>query len=286
MQLSERIASGLAKTRNKMKLLLADRDAVNQLENLEEILLLADVGPKATADILEKMATLGQVSIENLKKHLVEILSRPQPLLLSGPVILVGPNGSGKTTTLAKLAHLLSRQGKKIFVIGADTFRAAADSQLEEWCRRLNLGFLIGPRGADPASVVFDGLQSGAARQADVVLCDTAGRLQSNANLMQELGKIVRVSQKSWGGPVQVVLVLDGGTGQSALEQVKVYREFVNPDGLIITKLDGTAKGGIVVALTGEYGIPVCFLGFGEDTEDLVPFDPQVFVDSIFAEEG
>ncbi len=284
MQLSERITAGLAKTRNKLQMLLKSSQGGNLQEQLEEVLLLADVGPKTTTEIIEKISAAGQLDMEMLRDQLVATLSRHQPPILKGPVILVGPNGSGKTTTVAKLGHLLSRQGKKVFVIGADTFRAAADSQLEKWCKRLELNHFIGSRGADPASVVYDGLQSTAARQADVVLCDTAGRLQSNVNLMRELEKIVRVARKCWDGNITVLMVLDGGTGQSALEQVKIYRQFVCPEGLIVTKLDGTAKGGVVVALAAELGMPVCYLGVGEGADDLVPFDPEIFVNSILKE--
>lgn len=286
MKLYDRVAGGLAKTRERLAVVWKQMGAgPDQLALLEELLLLADVGPGATDALLSKVRQAASPGVAALRSALVEILAQPAPLELSGFVLLVGTNGSGKTTTAAKLAHLLRSQGENVFVVGADTFRAAADTQLEEWCRRIQVPYHMGQAGADPAAVIFDGLQATAARRADVVLCDTAGRLQANVNLMRELEKIARVGEKAWGAPPQVVMVLDGTIGQNALEQVRAFREAVNPQGLIVTKLDGSARGGVVVALAQQFGLPVLYLGTGEGIGDLVPFVAQHYVMSLLPEE-
>lgn len=286
MKLSEKIAGSLAKTRGRLASVLRQLGgSADTMEKLEEMLLLSDVGPEATSQLMEEVRKSPQPGLEALRIAQVNLLAQAKPVELNGLVMLVGINGSGKTTTLAKLAHLLQSAGKAVFVVGADTFRAAADTQLEEWCQRIEVPHLLGRAGADPASVIFDGLQTTAARRADVVLCDTAGRVQSNVNLMRELAKMVRVGERAWGTPPLVLMVLDAATGQNAVEQVRIFKEAVNPHALIVTKLDGSARGGIVISLSQQYGLPVQYLGIGEGIADLVPFEPELYVRSLLPEE-
>lgn len=252
-----------------------------QLELLEEFLILADVGPTAARSIIEAVKDMeADDLITALREKLISILSI-DPGMDKRIKVFVGINGTGKTTSVGKLCHVLHKQGKKVFVIGADTFRAAADMQLEEWSRRTSTPFMIGKSGSDPGSVVFDGLNSTAAREADYVICDTAGRLHVNKNLMQELEKIVRVAERVCPDCVEVLLTLDAGTGQNALEQMEIFRKWVNPAGIILTKLDGSAKGGIAIALAEKYKVPIKYIGVGEGFDDLVPFDSAAYIDSL-----
>lgn len=287
MNLIEKLSKGLSKTRERMAATFATvfgggAEAARELELMEEYLLLADVGPVATAKILaaaaENRRTVGLLpAVRNELLRLLSFNVRDDKKVK----IFAGVNGTGKTTTVGKLAHFFRQQGMNVFVIGADTFRAAADQQLEEWCRRTNTPVFAGKPGSDPASVVFDGLHSNLARTADYVLCDTAGRLHVNKNLMQELAKLVRVAGKACPDQIDVFLTLDAGTGQNALAQVDMFSQWVQPTGLVLTKLDGTAKGGIAVALAQKFSIPIRYVGLGEGPDDLVPFSPEAYVDAL-----
>jgi fused signal recognition particle receptor len=206
---------------------------------------------------------------------------------LDGPtvVLMVGVNGVGKTTSAAKLAFRLSREGKRVLLGAADTYRAGAVAQLERWAERLQIPCVSGAAGGDPAAVAFDAVEAGVARGSDVVLIDTAGRLHTQEGLMAELGKVVRVvGRKLPGAPHEVLLVLDGTVGQNAVQQGKQFAQVVQPTGLIVTKLDGSARGGAMVALRRELDIPIRFIGTGEQPEDLVPFDARTWAESLLAE--
>ena len=200
-------------------------------------------------------------------------------------LLFVGVNGVGKTTTIGKLAHKLKEEGKKPLLAAGDTFRAGAIEQLEIWGKRVGADVIRHQAGADPAAVIYDGIQAARSRRADVLLCDTAGRLQNKVNLMEELKKVHRVIRREVpDAPHEVLLVLDATTGQNAIQQAETFREAVGVSGIILTKLDGTAKGGIVVAIRRELGIPIKWVGLGEKVEDLQPFDPDQFVHALFAD--
>lgn len=286
MSLMARIHEGLSKTRDKMaqafQAVFAS-GAHRDYELLEELLLLADVGPVVAGEIIARLREQKPQDVFlALKEELVEILNidgEDKPVR-----IFVGINGSGKTTSLGKLCHRLVGEGKELFVIGTDTFRAAGDMQLEAWCRRTGVPCYIGKPGSDPAAAIFDGLSSKQASNADIILCDTAGRLHSNKNLMQELEKIMRVSNKLRPGEVEALLILDAATGQNAMQQMDIFRQAVQPSGIILTKLDGTAKGGVAIALAAKYQVPIKYIGVGEGLEDLLPFSPREYVDSLFPE--
>jgi len=199
-------------------------------------------------------------------------------------IFVVGVNGTGKTTTIAKLAHRLKEEGQSVLLAAGDTFRAAAVKQLEIWAERVGVECIRQGAGADPAAVVFDALSAAEARGVDVVIVDTAGRLHTKTNLMDELGKVARVIRRKTGRDPETLLVVDGNTGQNGLAQAKVFAETIPVDGLVLTKLDGTAKGGIVVAIAETLGLPVKYVGLGEQAEDLAVFDPEVFTDALFAD--
>ena len=208
------------------------------------------------------------------------------PAAPQGPrvIFVVGVNGTGKTTSIAKLAHRLKNEGQTVLLAAADTFRAAAVDQLVVWADRVGVDCVRQGQGADPAAVVFDALNAAEARRADVVIVDTAGRLHTKTNLMDELGKVARVIRRKTGRDPETLLVVDGNTGQNGLSQAKVFAETIPVDGLVLTKLDGTAKGGIVVAIAETLGIPVLFVGLGEQVDDLAVFDPDHFTDALFAD--
>ncbi len=268
------------------------------LEDLEQTLLQADFGVAATLRLTDRAeealrrgkARDGARLAEALKGEITEILGPSRDTELraaeSGPTVylIVGVNGVGKTTSVAKLAHHLAREGRSVLVAAADTFRAGAVAQLETWAERIGVGFLKGQHGGDPAAVAFDALDAAEARGVDVVLVDTAGRLHTNRGLMQELAKIDRVVRRRIeGAPHETLLVLDATVGQNAVRQVEAFRQVVEVSGIVLAKLDSTAKGGIVVALQQEFGIPVKLVGTGEGLEDLSTFDPDAFVEAVFA---
>jgi fused signal recognition particle receptor len=264
------------------------------LEELETLLLKADVGIATTEALLsavQKHAQRGQDILPILKTELLTLLT-PCEQALSMPsaikpyvILLVGVNGAGKTTTLAKLGARFKAAQQKVLCAAGDTFRAAAIEQLATWCQRLELPLMAQMQGSDSASVIFDALQSAHSKNIDVLLADTAGRLHTKGNLMDELKKIIRVIKKiDLEAPHQVILVLDANTGQNALRQVREFHQAVQLTGLILTKLDGTAKGGIVFALAQEFKLPIYFLGCGERVEDLIPFSAQDFVEGLFEE--
>ncbi|HMD14263.1 MAG TPA: signal recognition particle-docking protein FtsY, partial [Bacteroidota bacterium] len=271
------------------------------IENLEEILLAGDVGVATTTTIIDNIrARVKKERYENpealdtlLRDEIQQLLnvngaydenpfnipSTHQPHVL----MIVGVNGVGKTTTIGKLAYQYRTAGKKVIIAAADTFRAAANEQLEIWAQRAGVEIIQQSHGADPASVAFDALHAAVARQADLMIIDTAGRLHTKINLMEELKKIKRVLQKIMpDAPHEVFLILDASTGQNAIQQAKQFTAAVGITGLVLTKLDGTAKGGVVLAVSNELKIPVRFIGIGEQIDDLQPFDRKAFVDALF----
>ncbi|MDH3499052.1 MAG: signal recognition particle-docking protein FtsY [Acidimicrobiia bacterium] len=258
-------------------------------EGIEDALVSADVGVAAATEIVAAVRESGPETTDDartaLRSELLHVLERAsrELTLIGSPakVVVVGVNGAGKTTTIAKLAARLSERGFKPILGAADTFRAAADEQLRMWADRVGVEVIGGEPGADPASVAYDALQAGRARGNDVVVIDTAGRLQNKSNLMAELGKIVRVVERDSEPVSEVLLVVDATTGQNGLSQAKQFTEVVGVTGIVLTKLDGTAKGGVVVAIERETGIPVKYIGVGEGVEDLIQFEPAVFVDAL-----
>ena len=260
-------------------------------DELEELLIASDVGVNTTLKLMEtlrensKRIKSPEELKQKLKEEIINLFPETQISLPSPTIMLVvGVNGVGKTTSIGKLAHKYKSQGKKVILAAADTFRAAAIDQLEIWGNRVGVDVIKHQEGADPASVLFDALQAGKARKADLIICDTAGRLHTKKNLMEELKKLYRVCQKEYPeANITSLMVLDATTGQNALIQAKTFKEAVDFQGIILTKLDGTAKGGIVVAIASELNIPVWYIGIGEGIEDLQEFDPQAFVDAIFS---
>lgn len=303
--LFQRLVVGLSRTRNAFgeqldAVLRRGRIDESVFEALEEALILADVGVRATARILEGVRkdarTAGLTETRELRallrKRLVEILSRHAgdiaPVPKDGPlvVLVVGVNGGGKTTTIGKLCARFGWMGHKVVVGAGDTFRAGAIEQLRIWAERAGADFVAHEEGSDPSAVLFDTLQAARARGCDVVICDTAGRLQSRKPLMDELGKVTRVLAKAQpGAPHEVLLVLDATIGQNALSQARTFGEVVGVTGIVLTKLDGTAKGGVVVAVCEETGLPVKYIGVGEKVDDLRPFDPKQFADALIPPE-
>lgn len=258
-------------------------------DELEEALIAADVGVTAATEIVSRVRsdrpTDAATARDAIRTELVaEFGDRDRDLHLVGSpavVLVVGVNGTGKTTTIAKLAARLTSAGHRPLLGAADTFRAAADTQLRTWADRVGVDVVAGQQGADPGAVAFDAYQAAKARSADVLIVDTAGRLHSKQNLMDELGKVLRVLQRAAGDIGEVLLVLDATTGQNALSQARTFTEVVGVTGLVLTKLDGTARGGVAVAVERELGIPVKFIGVGEGVADLIPFDPGIFVDAL-----
>ncbi len=285
----DKIKEGLKKTRenffskisNILKSKKFDRD------ELEEILITADVGVEATEYILERLSKAKpEDAYEELRKILIEILSLDTSLEINpnGPTVInmVGVNGSGKTTTTGKLAHLFRQDGKQVVVAGCDTFRAAAIDQLKIWAERSDATFIAHAPGADPAAVAYDAVNHAIAKGKDMVLLDTAGRLHNKKNLMDELQKVNRVVKKLIpDAPHEVLLVIDAVTGQNGLQQAKVFKEIVDVTGIVLTKLDGTAKGGIAIAIAKELGLPIKFIGVGEGIDDLKPFSAEDFVNAL-----
>ena len=269
---------------------------VETAEALEEILLMADVGVAATAQIVaavKKRQRRGESLRDLVKQEILWILNgiprepHSQIMMVSKPkvILVVGVNGVGKTTTIGKLANQLRRQGKTPLICAADTFRAAAVDQLQVWADRAGVDIVRAKEGADPAAVVFDAITAAKARKRDVVLVDTAGRLHTRTNLMSELDKIRRVAAKEVkGAPQDVLLVLDATVGQNGLAQAREFTSVAGVTGIVLTKLDGTAKGGIAVAIAHELKLPIVYVGVGEGVDDLLPFLPQDYVDAFFQE--
>ena len=296
-----RLVSGLTKTRQNivsgLDSLFHGFSSIDEefYEELEEILIMGDLGVKATYAILDDLrekvkeqhikepADCKQLLIDSIKAQM-QIGEKGYEFEKRKSVVLVmGGNGVGKTTTIGKLAGKLRSDGKKVVIAAADTFRAAAGDQLKEWADRANAEFIGGQEGSDPAAVVYDAVAAAKARKADVLLCDTAGRLHNKKNLMEELKKINRVIEREYPDAYrETLVVLDGTTGQNALSQAKQFAEAAEITGIVLTKMDGTAKGGIVVAIQSELGIPVKYIGVGETIDDLQKFDPDDFVNALF----
>jgi len=256
-------------------------------ERLEEALIGADVGVAATAELvrrLEARSELGDLG-EALSEEIADMLGEPAPLAVTekpSVILVVGVNGTGKTTTIGKLSQKLREHGRSVVLGAADTFRAAAEEQLEIWAKRAGADFVGSARGADPAAVAFDAVEAGRARGKDVVIVDTAGRLHTQANLMEELAKVRRViASKLEGAPHETLLVVDATTGQNGLQQARLFGQAVDVTGVALTKLDGSAKGGIAVAIAYELGLPVKLVGVGEGLDDLRPFDAQDFARAL-----
>lgn len=299
----ETLDQGLEKSRQgffeKMTKAVVGKSTVDEevLDNLEEVLIASDVGAATTIKIIQKIeervardkylntAELDKILREEITSLLLKQPDNTEEIDTKSPfvIMVVGVNGVGKTTTIGKLAHQFKSQGKKVVLGAADTFRAAAVDQLTIWSERVGVPIVKQGMGADPASVAFDTVQSAVAQNADVVLIDTAGRLHNKVNLMNELSKIKRVMQKVIpDAPHQILLVLDGSTGQNAFEQAKQFTAATEVNALAITKLDGTAKGGVVIGISDQFQIPVKYIGVGEKMEDLQIFNGEEFVDSFF----
>ncbi len=296
----EKIKQGLAKTKNGVGAMLNSAIASFTGENeesyddLEESLILADVGVETAHEAVEKLVEVcekrGSRGGTQVKKALCDVLAgflevgdRTLNLSTKPSVILViGVNGVGKTTTIGKLAMRLTGEGKKVILCAGDTFRAAAAEQLGIWAQRAGVDMVRHAEGSDPAAVVFDGIAAAKARGADVIIVDTAGRLHNKSNLMNELGKISRVIDRELPGAArETLLVLDATTGQNGLIQAEAFREAAGLSGIVLTKLDGTAKGGIVFAICRRLGVPVKYIGVGEQADDLMPFEPKPFVEAL-----
>ncbi|GAB1806584.1 signal recognition particle-docking protein FtsY [Priestia megaterium] len=303
---TQKFKDGLSKTRNSFS------ERVNDLvsryrqvdeeffEELEEILISADVGVATVLDLIDDLKS--EVKRRNIKdpqdvqavisEKLIDIYEAGEEQIGElnmqqndlTVILFVGVNGVGKTTTIGKIAHKFKQEGKKVVMAAGDTFRAGAIEQLEVWGERVGVDVIKQSAGSDPAAVMYDAVQSAKARKADVLLCDTAGRLQNKVNLMKELEKVKRVIEREIpGAPHEVLLVLDATTGQNALSQAKTFSEATNVTGIVLTKLDGTAKGGIVLAIRNELKLPVKFVGLGEKVDDLQPFDTEQYIYGLFA---
>ncbi|MBQ8813650.1 MAG: signal recognition particle-docking protein FtsY [Lachnospiraceae bacterium] len=299
-----KLVSGLSKTRDSIKAgvdsLFYGASEIDEdfYEQLEERLIMADMGIHTTDAVMEKLRK--QVSRQHLTKTsdcrelLIEIISEQMAVdetayefeNLPSVVLVIGVNGVGKTTSIGKLSGQMKAKGRKVLVAAADTFRAAAIEQLTEWAHRAEVDIIAQHEGSDPAAVVFDAVNAAKARKADILFCDTAGRLHNKKNLMEELRKINRVIDREYPeAHKETLVVLDGTTGQNALEQARQFNEICDISGIILTKLDGTAKGGIVIAIQSELGIPVKYVGVGEQMDDLQKFDADDFVRAMFAQE-
>ena len=284
--------------RRKVKVIKRKFDD-DMLEQLEELLIASDMGVDTAMRVAANMAqgNLGRrLSTSEIKKlladeieQIMENVAQPLPIYPKHPqvVLVVGVNGSGKTTTIGKLASQFKEAGKNVVIAAGDTFRAAAVEQLQIWGDRANVPVLVAPEGSDPASLAFDALEKAQQEKADLLMIDTAGRLQNRTDLMEELAKIVRVlKKKDPEAPQNTILVLDATTGQNAISQVETFREIAEVSGLIMTKLDGTAKGGVLVALADKFGLPIHAIGVGEQIDDLAPFDPAEFAQALTGSES
>lgn len=306
---TDKYKDGMSKTRstfsNRLNDLFARYRSVDEdfFEELEEVLITADVGVMTVMDLIDELKM--EVKRRNIKdsREMIDAISEKLVEIYYGDddegieqiqfaeqgeltvILVVGVNGVGKTTSIGKIANKFKQEGKNVVLAAGDTFRAGAIEQLEVWGERVGVEVIRQSEGSDPAAVIFDGIKAAKSRNADVLICDTAGRLQNKVNLMKELEKIHRVIEREVpNAPHEVLLVLDATTGQNALSQAKVFSEATNVSGIVLTKLDGTAKGGIVIAIRNELGLPVKFIGLGEQMEDLRPFDAHQFVYSLFAD--
>ncbi|MDO4944388.1 MAG: signal recognition particle-docking protein FtsY [Ruminococcus sp.] len=296
----EKLKNGLKKTKDSMmsriESLLHSFTKIDEelFEELEETLIMCDIGVNTSVKIcdmlrerVKKEGVTDPAMIKDMLKDVItEMLGEEQPLDMSttpSVILVIGVNGVGKTTTIGKLAYELHNEGKRVIVAAADTFRAAAIDQLEVWTERAGVDIIKHNEGSDPAAVVFDALTAAKARNADIVICDTAGRLHNKKNLMDELKKISRiVHQQAEGCALEVLLALDATTGQNAVNQAKQFNEVADITGIILTKLDGTAKGGIIISITDDLKIPVKLVTVGEKIDDLQPFNARNFVDALF----
>lgn len=296
-----RLAAGLTKTRDNIA---SGFDSIFKgfssidddfYEELEEIMIMSDMGIDTTMSIIENLKQkvkedkikepeeCRQVLIDSIKEQMKLGEEAYDFKDKKSVVLVIGVNGVGKTTSVGKMASLLKGEGKKVMMAAADTFRAGAIEQLKEWAGRAGVDIISQAEGADPAAVVFDAVSAAKARNVDVLLCDTAGRLHNKKNLMDELKKINRIVEREYPEAYkETLIVLDGTTGQNALAQAKQFKEATDISGIILTKLDGTAKGGIAIAIQAELGIPVKYIGIGEQVDDLQPFDPDMFVNALF----
>ena len=300
----DRLVQGLTKTRNNI---VSGIDAIfngfsnideDFYEELEEILIMGDLGVHATENILDDLrkkvkenhikepADCKQFLIDSIKEQMKVEETAYRFEEEKSVLLVIGVNGVGKTTTVGKLAGKFKAQGKKVVIAGADTFRAAAGEQLKEWANRSGVDMIGGPEGSDPGAVVFDATAAAKARNADVLIVDTAGRLHNKKNLMNELGKINRILEREYPDAYrETLIVLDATTGQNALVQAKEFAEVAGISGIVLTKMDGTAKGGIAVAIQSELGVPVKYIGVGESIDDLQKFDSDEFVNALFTTE-
>lgn len=298
----QKLKSALANTGsllgNKIRALFTGKIDADTLDELEKLLYEADLGVQTSTELVKKIHELhlqnptlnGEGFLTAIRQEIVQTLHKQPSDLAEVPageplvILIVGVNGNGKTTSVAKLAKRFKDEGKKVLLAAADTYRAAAMEQLEMWAKRIDIDIVKGVTGSDPAAVVFDALTAAKARNADVVLIDTAGRLHTKTNLMQELEKMKRSCKKfSPTSPQETILVLDATTGQNAVDQAKTFHKYTPITGLFLTKLDGTAKGGIVVAIQRQIGIPIKFIGVGEGMDDVEPFNAENFVNTLFS---
>jgi fused signal recognition particle receptor len=298
----EKLRNRLTKTRKKLvssvdKIFLGERVIDDDLfEEIEEILITADVGPAFTYDLIEEMKErVKRKELDNpdalrsvLRGNMTDILKNSEaPLNIPGkrpfPIVVVGVNGTGKTTTIGKIAHHFKKNGQSVMLVAADTFRAAAIEQLEIWSQRVGVPLIKQKMGADPSAVVYDAIYAAKSRGTDIVIIDTAGRLHTKINLMEELGKTKRIIERELPGyPCEVLLVLDSTTGQNAISQVRIFNEEIGVTGIVLTKLDGTAKGGIIIRIAKEFNIPIRYIGIGEGLDDLRSFDSEEFINALF----
>ena len=303
MSVFDKLKNGLKKTREsiarKIDQVLVSMGKVDEelLEELEEILITSDVGVETSVGIIdqlrEKVKNEKITTAEGVRTAIKEIISERLSHEQAGldlstkpsVIVVIGVNGVGKTTSIGKIAYMLRMQGKKVLVAAADTFRAAAIDQLEIWTKRAGVGLLRHSEGSDPSAVVYDAIQSAKSKDADVLICDTAGRLHTKKNLMEELKKLFRIINRELpGAAVETLLVLDATTGQNAVSQAKTFSEVSQLTGLILTKLDGTARGGIILSIRDELNVPVKFVGVGEQLDDLQPFVPQAFAEALLGD--